>query len=167
VDVVVCGVDCAVEDDAVFAIVDGVFIDLACILFEDFSATVDAVGAVDDAVLEDNVSFAVGVDTFGTVGDGIAPDGVIVGATFVEDLDAYAAAANGVLVDVVEVCTPEMDAAGIRIYDCVLVELIVMSWFGDGNCVSAVAEVILEDLVVVRIHHDVCFCKCVAEYRGI
>jgi len=156
-----------VEDDAVFAVADGVFVDLACIFFEGFSAAGDAVGAVDDVVLEDEVSFAVGVDSCGTVGDGVAPDGVVVGAAFVEDLDAYVAAANGVLGDAVERCAPEVDAAGIRIYDCVLVELVVMSWFGDGNCVSAVAEVILEDLVVVRIHHDVCFCECVGEYRGI
>lgn len=102
-DIVVCGVDCAMEYDTVFAVVDGVIVDLTCILVESFSTTNDTVGAVDDTVLKDNMSFTVGFDTFRTVGYRVVPHGVIVGSAFIEDLDTYAAAANGVRVDIVEI----------------------------------------------------------------
>jgi len=100
---VVRGVDCAVEDDAIFTVVDGVIVNLTCILFEGFSTTNDSVITINNIVLENDMSFAVGVDAFGAVRDGVVPHGVIVGSAFVEDFDADVAAADGVFVDTVEV----------------------------------------------------------------
>lgn len=164
-NVVVCGVDCTVEDDTVFAVVDGVFVDLACILFESFSTTNDAVIAVNDDVLENNMSFAVGLDSFGTVGDDVTPDEVIISSALIEDLNAYTTATNSVLVDSVEVCAPEVDAEGVRVYDCVIIECIVVCWFGDAD--SIVGYIVLKDFVMVRVHDYACVGESVAEYRGI
>ena len=91
------------EDDAIFTVADGVIVDLTCILVEGFSTTNDAVITVNNIVLENDMSFTSGVDTFRTVGYSVVPHGVIVGSAFIEDLNAYAATANDVLVDIVEV----------------------------------------------------------------